>query len=93
MILSGVGQEKRNNLFGKITLGFLANVFLCYFFLGIHYSLELFPDTNLLGTTACKAPRSGMTTKYLTDHHFVLSAKILPTLLPNYDALHRSSAI
>ena len=33
-------QDLRKNLFGKITVGFLVNVFLCYLVLGIRYSME-----------------------------------------------------
>ena len=34
-------SEYRTNLFGKITIGFLINVFFSYFFIGIHYSLDV----------------------------------------------------
>ena len=33
-------RDLRKNLFGKITVGFLVNVFLCYFILGLRYSIE-----------------------------------------------------
>ena len=55
--------EFRNNLFGRITIGFLINVFLSYFFIGIRYSLEkeffdqtlaeVFEDNGHLGTSGC----------------------------------------
>ena len=32
--------ELRCSLFSKITIGFLVNVFICYFFLGVRYSIE-----------------------------------------------------
>ena len=34
-------SEYRTNMFGKITIGFLINVFFSYFLLGIHYSLDV----------------------------------------------------
>ena len=34
-------SEYRTNMFGKITIGFLINVFFSYFFIGIHYSLDV----------------------------------------------------
>lgn len=34
-------SEYRTNMFGKITIGFLINVFFSYFFIGIHYSLDI----------------------------------------------------
>ena len=34
-------SEYRTNMFGKITIGFLINVVFSYFFIGIHYSLDI----------------------------------------------------
>ena len=34
-------SDLRQSLFGKITVGFLVNVFLCYLFIGISHSLDL----------------------------------------------------
>lgn len=34
-------SEYRTNMFGKITIGFLINVVFSYFFIGIHYSLDV----------------------------------------------------
>ena len=34
-------SEYRNNMFGRITIGFLVNVFFSYLFIGIHYSLDI----------------------------------------------------
>eukprot|EP00092_Neocalanus_flemingeri_P006162 GFUD01006633.1.p1 GENE.GFUD01006633.1~~GFUD01006633.1.p1 ORF type:complete len:527 (+),score=97.66 GFUD01006633.1:364-1944(+) len=44
----------RKNIFGKITIGFLLNVFICYTFLGVHYSLDLFSHKEILDTIFCK---------------------------------------
>ena len=34
-------SEYRTNMFGKITIGFLINVFFSYFLIGVHYSLDI----------------------------------------------------
>ena len=34
-------SEYRTNIFGKIKIGFLINMFFSYFFIGIHYSLDI----------------------------------------------------
>lgn len=46
-------HDLRTNLFGKITIGFLLNVFFCYLFIGIHYSLDLFRNKHLLDGGFC----------------------------------------
>jgi len=45
----------RKDFFGNITIGFLVNGFLSYFFIGIHYSIELFGAKRFLGTLFCKS--------------------------------------
>jgi len=47
-------RDLRKKIFGKITIGFLLNVFICYTFLGIHYSLDLYSHKELLDTGFCK---------------------------------------
>jgi len=46
-------DDLRVNLFGKITIGFLFNVFFCYLFIGIHYSLDLFRNKHWLDSSFC----------------------------------------
>ena len=48
-------QDLRNNLFGKLTLGFLFNVCIAYFFAGVHHSLYYYdPQGDMyLGTSFC----------------------------------------
>ena len=58
-------NDLRTNLFGKITIGFLLNVFVCYFFLGIHYSLDLHTNKDLLDTSFC------ILLGYIIQHTFV----------------------
>ena len=55
----------RKKLFGKITIGFLLNVFICYTFLGIHYSLDLFSHDELVDTVFCKV------IGYIIQHSFI----------------------
>ena len=40
LIVFALIRDLRKNLFGKITVGFLVNVFLCYLVLGVRYSVE-----------------------------------------------------
>ena len=47
-------SEYRTNLFGRITIGFLINVFLGYLLVGLHYSLDLRHNEQLLGTAGCE---------------------------------------
>ena len=58
-------NDMRKKLFGKITIGFLLNVFICYTFLGIHYSLDLFSPDELLDTVFCKV------IGYIIQHSFI----------------------
>ena len=58
-------EDLRSNLFGKITLGFLCNVFICYLFLGINYSLDLKKNKDYIGTIFCKF------LGYITQHTFI----------------------
>jgi len=59
-------KDLRKKLFGKITLGFLINVFICYTCLGISYSLDLFMAQDiLLNTLPCKI------LGYIIQHTFV----------------------
>ena len=46
LIVFAILPELRQNVFGKITVGFLFNVFVCYFFLGIKYSVHFFIGVN-----------------------------------------------
>eukprot|EP00090_Calanus_glacialis_P002050 TRINITY_DN11541_c0_g1_i1.p1 TRINITY_DN11541_c0_g1~~TRINITY_DN11541_c0_g1_i1.p1 ORF type:complete len:543 (+),score=121.00 TRINITY_DN11541_c0_g1_i1:168-1796(+) len=65
IIIYVVLHDLRSNLFGKITLGFLCNVFVCYLFLGIHYSLDLKGNKDYLDTPFCKF------LGYITQHSFI----------------------
>jgi len=58
-------QDLRSNLFGKITLGFLCNVFYCYLFLGISYTLDLQGDKHYLNTGYC------IFLAYIIHHTFI----------------------
>jgi len=59
-------KDMRKKLFGKITLGFLINVFICYTCLGISYSLDLFMSQEIfLNTVPCKV------LGYIIQHTFV----------------------
>jgi len=59
-------REIRRNLFGKITIGFLINAFLSYFFIGVHYSIDLFNNKeDILDTIFCKC------LGYIIQHTFI----------------------
>jgi len=58
-------KDMRKNIFGKITIGFLFNVFICYTFLGIHYSMDLFSHKERLNTLFCKV------LGYIIQHTFI----------------------
>jgi len=58
-------KDLRKKIFGKITIGFLLNVFICYTFLGIHYSLDLFSHKELLDTVFCRV------LGYIIQHTFI----------------------
>ena len=47
-------QENRSKLFGKLTIGFLLNIFLGFLSAGIHYSLNVGVNKFYLGTPLCK---------------------------------------
>ena len=40
IIISLLLEDMRNNLYGKLKLGFLVNVFIAYFFSGVNFALE-----------------------------------------------------
>ena len=47
-------SELRNQTFGRITIGFLINVFLSFLFIGVHYSLDIRINQELfLDTPGC----------------------------------------
>lgn len=48
-------KDNRSKLFGKLTIGFLINVFLAFFFTGVHYSLNVAENREWLDTPFCKA--------------------------------------
>merc|ERR1712088_147541 len=48
-------QENRSKLFGKLTIGFLLNIFLAFLATGIHYSLNVGVNRDYLQTPLCKA--------------------------------------
>lgn len=59
-------RELRSNIFGKITLGFLGNVFICYFFLGINHTLTItYNEGELLNTPFC------IFLGYIIQHTFI----------------------
>jgi len=58
-------QDLRSILFGKLTLGFLCNAFVCYFFLGINYSLNLKENKEFLNTNFC------IILGYIIHHTFI----------------------
>merc|ERR1719153_573662 len=53
------------NLFGKITIGFLFNVFFCYLFMGIHSSLDLYKNKHWLNSGFCTF------LGYIIQHSFI----------------------
>jgi len=58
-------DDLRKNLFGKITIGFLFNVFFCYLFLGIHYGLDLYRNKGWLNSGFC------IFLGYIIQHTFI----------------------
>jgi len=58
-------KDMRKNIFGKITVGFLFNVFICYTFLGVHYSMDLFSHKEILNSLFCKV------LGYIIQHTFI----------------------
>jgi len=58
-------DDLRMNLFGKITIGFLFNVFFCYLFMGIHNSLDLYRNKHWLDSGFC------IFLGYIIQHTFI----------------------
>ena len=58
-------QENRSKLFGKLTIGFLLNIFLAFLATGIHYSLNVGTNRGYLGTPLCK------TLGYIVQHTWI----------------------
>merc|ERR1712088_138325 len=58
-------QENRSKLFGKLTIGFLLNIFLAFLSTGIHYTLNVGENKFYLGTTLCK------TLGYIVQHTWI----------------------
>ena len=54
LIVNIILKENRTKLFGKLTIGFLANVFLAFLFTGVHYSLNVPEHKSYLDTPFCK---------------------------------------
>ena len=46
--------EDKKKLSSVLTMGFLINAFISYFILSIHYSLTVYDEEALIGTTLCK---------------------------------------
>merc|ERR1719312_1215182 len=46
IIVYWILEDLRNNLFGKLTLGFLVNVCISYFFIGVHYCLQYYDPSK-----------------------------------------------
>merc|ERR1719495_1870949 len=55
LVIYCILKENRSKLFGKLTIGFLLNVFIAFLFLGIHYSLDVASNKNYLDTHFCRA--------------------------------------
>ena len=57
IIFSCVLEDMRNNLYGKLKLGFLVNVFIAYFFSGVNFALEYADPlgNTFKGTPGCVA--------------------------------------
>lgn len=58
-------EDLRSNLFGKLVIGFLINVFINYFFNGIHYYLDTQESKYYLNTPFC------VFLGYITHHSFI----------------------
>ena len=58
-------QENRSKLFGKLTIGFLLNIFLAFLATGIHYSLNIAVNRYYLQTPLCK------TLGYIVQHTWI----------------------
>ena len=91
--------EVRNNTFGRITIGFLINVFLSFLFNGIHYSLDL---NNSFKTTTSHLDTVGCALLgYLIQHTLVasffwmsaMSINITRTMLNSFKEIKSSNPI
>ena len=89
--------ELRNNTFGRITIGFLINVFLSFLFIGIHYSLDL---NNTSSTTSSHLDTvECVLLGYLIQHTLVasffwmsaMSINITRTMLNSFKEIKSSS--
>jgi len=49
-----IAVEDKKKLSSVLTIGFLINAFISYFILGITYSLSVYDEYSLIGTTWCK---------------------------------------
>ena len=49
-----IAVEDKKKLSSVLTIGFLINAFISYFVLGITYSLSVYDEYSLIGTTWCK---------------------------------------
>ena len=88
--------ELRNNTFGRITIGFLINVFLSFLLNGIHYSLDISLSLDShLGSLNC------IVLGYLIQHTFLasffwmsaMSIYITRTVLNSFTEIKSSSPI
>ena len=88
--------ELRNNTFGRITIGFLINVFLSFLLNGIHYSLDISLSLDShLGTLNC------IVLGYLIQHTLIasffwmsaLSIYITRTMLNSFSEIKSSSPV
>ena len=57
--------EDKKKLSSVLTMGFLINAFVSYFILSIHYSLTVYDEEALIGTTLCKV------LGYIIHHTFI----------------------
>jgi len=57
--------EDKKKLSSVLTMGFLINAFISYFILSIHYSLTVYDEEALIGTTLCKV------LGYIIHHTFI----------------------
>jgi len=58
-------HDLRSSLFGKLTVAFLCNVFICYLFIGIQHCLDLRIHKDYLGTPFCRI------LGYIVQHTFI----------------------
>jgi len=55
LVIYCILKENRSKLFGKLTIGFLLNVFVAFFFTGVHYSLDTAVNKYYLSGHFCRA--------------------------------------